>query len=99
MRICNRFFVLGEFNTQKAWESYDTMTNGWSCRSGAPITVTKKNGFLKISVPFKYRQEIYTVIEVTYDKKVTDIIEDATDYNEYSKSEIFKNEAVIVADV
>lgn len=69
------------------------------CLTGAPITVTKKNGMLAISVPFEYRQEIDTVIEVTYDKKVTDIIKDATDYNEYTKAAIFKNEAVIVADV
>lgn len=69
------------------------------CLTGAPISVREEKGMLAISVPFEYRQEMDTVIEVTYDKKVTDFIADATDYNDLCKKAVYENVAVIVADV
>lgn len=72
---------------------------GATCITGAPLTVVQKGEVVGLSVPFEYRQEIDTVIEVTYDKPVVDLISDATDYNEIAKTSVYKNQAVIVAEV
>ena len=69
------------------------------CLTGAPVYVREANGMLAISVPSDYRQEIDTIIEITYSKKVTDFIDDATDYNDICKNLVYENAAIIEEDI
>lgn len=69
------------------------------CLTGAPLSVQNNGDVVCLSVPQNYRQEIDTIIEATYDRTVTDIIADATEYDDIANIAVYKNQAVIVDDV